>query len=141
MPLHDEHDSARAVEVLKTYEKLGLVELDCSRQCKAGRRLLCNKDIWCTVYCCSGQCGGKREKKGHKKGQREVALAVTEKIARATAHPPEYISERLLTCLSDCKDVTAVPFLKPVEVKIHFWAALDHAYLFVLMMLHARGSG
>ena len=142
------HGVGRALDVLRVYDQLGCDVIGLQETRRSGHSAFSQAGY--LVYC-SGECGGKN---GGKKGQGGVGLAVRTSITRA-AHPPEFISDRLLKVTLElrgrAKAVTLDVAYAPTETqnpsnKHAFWTSLDraaedvpkHEQLFVLMDANAR---
>ena len=89
MAVDGTHGIGQALDVLSVYGRLGCDVIGLQETRRSGHSALTQAGY--LVYC-SDECGGEN---GGKKGQGGVGLAVRTSIPRA-AHPPEFISDRLL---------------------------------------------
>ena len=141
MAVDGKHGVGRALDVLSVYDRLGCDVI--------GLHSVFNQASY--LVHCSGECG---DDNGEKKGQGRVGLAVTTSITRA-AHPPEFISDRLLKVTLElrgrAKVVTCFVAYAPTQTqtannKHAFWTTLDiaveevprHEQLLVRMDAYAR---
>ena len=127
MAVHGTHGVGRALDVLRVYDRLGCDVIGLQETRRSGHSAFSQAGY--LVYC-SGECGGDN---GGKKGQGVVGLAVRISTIRA-AHPPEFISDRLLKVTLElrgrAKAVTFVVAYAPTETqnasnKHTFWTSLD----------------
>ena len=148
MAVDGKHGVGRALDVLSVYDQLGCDVIGLQETRRRGHSAFSQAGY--LVYR-SGECGNKND---GKKGRGGVGLAVRTSITRA-AHPPEFISDRLLKVTIElrgrAKAVTFFVAYAPTEThnvsnRHAFWTTFGravkevarHEQLFVLMDGNAR---